>query len=73
MSGSSNPTVWEFSANGSVLIDKTRGRYTLGQDDRIKIQTPFATSVYQIQISGDQMILRTLSGAKLEFTRIKKP
>ena len=71
MSGS-DATVWEFSSNGAVLVGSTRGRYKLGDQDRIKIETPFATTVYLLNISGDQMVLQEPSGTKLEFTRIKE-
>ncbi|PYJ47988.1 MAG: hypothetical protein DME85_02640 [Verrucomicrobia bacterium] len=71
MLGSSSATVWEFSKNGSVLIGDVRGRYRFGDKDRIKIETPFATSVYQLEISGDHMTLQEPGGAKLEFTGIK--
>jgi hypothetical protein len=71
MSGSSSDTVWEFSTNGSMLVGNVRGRYRFGDQDRIKIETPYATSVYQLEISGDQLTLREPGGAKLEFTKIK--
>ena len=70
MSGGSGETVWEFFKNGSVLIGNVRGRYKFGDQNRVKIETPFATSVYQLQISGNRMILREPGGPKLEFTRI---
>jgi hypothetical protein len=66
-----NAIVWEFSPNGSVLVGKDKGRYTFGDQKRIKIQTSFATSVYQMQIVGDTMTLTSPSGLKLELTRIK--
>ncbi len=69
-SGDANSLVWEFSENGSLLIGNTRGRYSFGDNNRIKIQTPFATSVYQMEFWGDRMILREVNGSKLEFTRI---
>jgi hypothetical protein len=72
MSGGSNATVWEFSQNGSLLIGNVRGRYTFGDQGRIKIETPFAKTVYQIEISGDWMVLREPGGSKLEFTRLKE-
>jgi len=72
MSGGSNATVWEFSQNGSLLIGNVRGRYTFGDQGRIKIETPFAKTVYQIEISGDRMVLREPGGSKLEFTRIRE-
>ena len=71
MMGGSNATLWEFSENGVVLIGDVRGRSKFGDQRRIKIETPFATSVYQLEISGDRMILRELGGPKLEFTRIR--
>jgi hypothetical protein len=71
LSGDSDAAVWEFSKNGSILIGNVRGRYKFGDQNRLKIETPFATSVYQLQISGDRMTLREVSGSKLEFTRIK--
>jgi hypothetical protein len=70
MSGSENQIVWEFLSNGSVVLGDVHGRYKFGDQDRIKIQTPFATSVYVVQLSGDQLVLQEPGGAKLEFTRI---
>jgi hypothetical protein len=70
MSQDANAVVWEFSKNGSVLIGNTRGRYRLDRN-RIKIETSFATTVYQMEFSGDRMTLREPGGSKLEFTRIK--
>ncbi len=72
LSWTSSAMVWEFSTNGSVLIGDVRGRYTFGDQNRIKIETPFATSVYQMEISGDRMILQEPGGSKLEFTRIRE-
>ena len=66
-----NAIIWEFSPNGSVLIGKDKGRYTFGDQKRIKIQTPFAKSVYQMQITDDHMTLTAPNGLKLELTRIK--
>jgi hypothetical protein len=72
MSGSSSETVWEFSNNGSVLVGDVRGRYRFGDQDRIKIETPFATTVYVVKISGDDLVLQEPGGSDLEFTRIKE-
>lgn len=72
MMGGSNTTLWEFSANGAVLVGDVRGRYKFGDQDRIKIETPFATTVYQMKISGDKMILQEPGGSKLEFTKISE-
>ena len=72
MSGGSNAMVWEFKANGAVLVGDVSGRYKFGNQDRIKIETPFAMTVYQLKISGDHMILQEPGGPKLEFTRVKQ-
>ncbi len=70
MSQDANAMVWEFSKNGAVMIGSTRGRYILDRD-RVKIETPFARTVYQMEFSGDRMILTGTSGSKLDFTRVK--
>jgi hypothetical protein len=67
--GDSGAMVWEFSKDGSVLMGGTRGKYTLGDQERIKIQTSFGTSVYQMELSGDQMSLKDANGSKLAFTK----
>jgi len=72
MSGTENPTVWEFSTNGSVLVGEVRGRYKFGGQDRIKIETPFATTVYLVNLSSGQLVLQDLGGSKLEFTRVRE-
>jgi hypothetical protein len=70
MSGAENQTVWEFSKNGSVLVGEVRGKYKFGDQGRIKIETPFATTVYLMKLSSDQLVLQELGGSKLEFTRV---
>jgi len=72
MSGGSNAMVWEFKANGAVLVGDVSGRYKFGNQDRIKIETPFAMTVYQLKISGDHMILQEPGGPKLELTRVRQ-
>ena len=72
MSGAENQTVWEFLSNGSVLVGEVRGRYKFGDQDRIKIETPFSTTVYLVKVSSDQLVLQELGGPKLEFTRIRE-
>ena len=71
MSGAENQTVWEFSSNGSVRVGEITGRYKLGDQDRIKIETPFATTVYLVTLSSDQLVLQEPNGSKLEFTRMQ--
>src|SRR4030095_5419713 len=72
MSGAESQTVWEFSSNGSVLVGEVRGRYKFGDQDRIKIETPFATTVYLVKLSSDQLVLQEPGGSKLDFTRLKE-
>jgi hypothetical protein len=72
MSGAENQTVWEFSGNGSVLVGEVRGRYKFGDQGRIKIETPFATTVYLVTLSNDQLVLQELGGSKLEFARVRE-
>jgi hypothetical protein len=66
-----NAIVWEFGNDHSVVMGTNRGRYSFGDNNRIKIEAPNATSVYQIEISGNKMTLRDPRGSKLEFTRVK--
>ena len=72
MSGAENQTVWEFLSNGSVNVGEVAGRYKFGDQDRLKIETPFSTTVYQVKISGDQLVLEQPGGSKLEFTRVQE-
>ena len=65
-----NALVWEFAKDSSVLVGSTRGKYTFGRN-RVKIQTPGGTTVYQMDLSEDHMILTAPGGSKLEFTRSK--
>ena len=66
----SNAMVWQFSDDGSLLMGTTRGRYSFGDNNRIKIQTSIATSVYQVQRRGDKMTLTDPNGSKLLLTRV---
>lgn len=70
-SGDANAILWEFSKDGSLLIGNSRGRYSLGDQSRVKIETPFATSLYQMEFASDRMTLKDPTGSKLEFTRIR--
>lgn len=69
--GDSNAMVWEFFQDRSVLMGSTRGKYSFGDQGRMKIQTPFGTSVYQLEISENRLNLTDPRGSKLEFTRAK--
>jgi hypothetical protein len=72
MSGAENQTVWEFLSNGSVNAGDVAGRYKFGDQDRLKIETPFSTTVYQVKLSSDQLVLEQPGGSKLEFTRVRE-
>jgi hypothetical protein len=71
MAGDSSAMVWDFSKDGAVLMGSTRGRYSFGDRHRVKIETRFGTSVYQMEFSADRMTLKDPNGSKLEFTRSK--
>ena len=62
---------WEFLANGAALSGNTRGKYTMGDQNRVKIQTPHATFVYQVEFAGDRMIWQDPSGTRMELTRVQ--
>ena len=63
--------IWEFSDDGSLLLGTNRGRYSFGDNNRIKIETSIATSVYQMQLAGDKMTLTDPRGSKLVLTKVK--
>jgi hypothetical protein len=72
LSGAENQTVWEFLSNGAVIVGEVRGKYKFGDQNRIKIETPFSTTVYVVNLSSDQLVLQDLGGSKLEFTRVRE-
>ena len=62
--------VWEFAKNGSVKTGGgASGKYTFGDRKRLKVQTQFATFVYETEISGDTMTWREPNGS---VTRLKR-
>ena len=63
--------VWEFTKDHSVLIGSAKGRYSFGDRNRLKIETSFGTSVYQLELADNRMLLTDPTGSKLEFTRIQ--
>lgn len=63
--------VWEFAQDGTVTSGDMRGRYSLGSQNRLKIQTPFAIFVYQVELKDDTMTWKNVNGSKTELTRIK--
>ena len=70
-SADANAMVWEFNENGTVMQGSTRCRYSFGDNNRLKIETPFATSVYAMQLAGDKLTLTDSHGTPLSFTRVK--
>ena len=63
--------VWEFNDDGAVTQGTVHGRYSFGNDERIKIETPFSTAIYHMQLQGDNLVLTDGRGARLDFTRLK--
>ena len=61
---------WEFSKNGAVKTPTGTGKYSFGDRKRLKIQTQFATFVYEVEISGDTMKWRDPNGSTTELTRV---
>ena len=68
--GGANPIVWEFSPNGAVRTGSTLGRYTFGDRGRLKIQTQFATFVYELELATDRMIWKEPNGSRTELKRL---
>lgn len=69
--GEGSTMIWEFTENGSVKMGNTQGRYSFGDRDRIKIESPSGSSVYQLEFAGDRMTLKDPRGSGLEFIRVK--
>jgi hypothetical protein len=69
--GDQSTMVWEFAENGGVTQGTIRGKYTFGDNKRLKIETPFATSVYQMELEGDRLTLTDSRGTALNFTRVQ--
>jgi len=60
---------WEFYENGTLSTDGKPGRYTFGDNERVKIQTQTATFMYQLELQGDHMTWRAPDGTRQELTR----
>ena len=63
--------VWDFAPGGVVTSGDIRGRYSFGSDRRMKLQTPFATFVYQVDVNGDKMTWKDAKGTTTELARVK--
>ena len=66
-----NGAVWEFSANKAVNMGGRTGKYSFGDQGRLKVQTQFATFVYQLELSDDRMVLTEPNGTRTELERVK--
>jgi hypothetical protein len=69
--GDTNAGVWEFASNKGVDMNGRKGKYTFGDQNRLKVQTQFATFVYQLELSGDRMTLTEPNGTKTELERVR--
>jgi hypothetical protein len=69
--GGSSDVVWDFAANGAVTTPGAPGRYSFGDNNRLKIETGSATFVHQMEFVGDHMIWKDLNGTKTELERVK--
>src|SRR6476619_3336527 len=69
--GGSSEVVWEFFENGRLSAAGTPGKYSFGDGQRIKIQTPTATFVHHFEITGERMIWKALDGTRTELVRVK--
>lgn len=67
-----NVTIWEFEPSGAAVSGNIRGRFVMGDQNRVRIQTPTATFVYQVEFpSEDLMIWNDPNGTRMELTRVK--
>ncbi|MDQ6621904.1 MAG: hypothetical protein M3Y86_00255 [Verrucomicrobiota bacterium] len=69
--GAAAESSWIFESNGVVTTPNGPGRYSFGDGQRLKIQTPAATFVHQFEIHGDHMTWTDPGGRKTELTRVK--
>jgi hypothetical protein len=70
VNGDASGAIWEFSKNGTVKTPNASGKYTFGDRSRLKIQTQFATFVYEVDVTGDTMKWRDPNGSTTELTRV---
>lgn len=64
------PVVWEFSKSGAVTTSSGPGNYSFGSSKRLKIQTQFATFIYEVEFAGDTMKWRDPNGILTELKRV---
>lgn len=70
VAGDSSDVIWDFGRDGKVFAGDIEGRYTFGDRGRIKIQTPRATFVHQLQFVGGHMIWTDPDGRRTELVRV---
>ena len=67
-----NVTIWEFHQNGAAVSGNIRGKFVMGDQSRVRIQTPSATFVYQVEFpSENQMVWNDPNGTRMELTRVQ--
>ena len=71
VAGGGDGAVWEFAANNGVDMNGRKGKYTFGDQGRLKVQTQFATFVYQLEMQDDRMVLIEPNGTRLQLERVK--
>lgn len=62
--------IWEFQPDGVVHAGNVKGRYSFGDQSRLKIQTPSATFVYRFEFRDDAMIWTEPNGVRTELRRL---
>ena len=71
VSSDTSELVWDFAKDGTVTSGDIKGRYSFGTLRRMKLQTPFATFIYHVEIADDKMTWVNANGTKTELTRLK--
>lgn len=69
--GDPGAMVWEFAKNGGVKAGGRPGKYSFGDRGRLKIQTQFATFVYELEFAEDRMIWKEPNGSRTTLQRIE--
>jgi hypothetical protein len=70
--GAPSEMVWEFMSNGGVKSGDRPGKYSFGDGNRLKIQTPTATFVYGVEFPApDRMIWREPNGTQTELRKVE--
>jgi hypothetical protein len=63
---------WEFRSNGNALSGERPARWSLGDNNRLKIETGPATFMYEVAFPDrDRMAWRDMSGGVTNLRRIE--